>query len=75
MTDYTQAAQRKYKKLMRNIKPDMQTYEEQKDEAIYAAATDETDFYRGVDSLAYASVENKPKPENVDRMVQDLNKQ
>ncbi|KAJ3085894.1 pre-mRNA-splicing factor syf2 [Quaeritorhiza haematococci] len=68
-TDYAQAAAKKYFRLTKELKPNMNEYLEQKH------SSDSSDFYRDADSLAYAAPDDVPSRPAVDRMVKDLEKQ
>ncbi|RIA96429.1 SYF2 splicing factor-domain-containing protein [Glomus cerebriforme] len=85
-TDYNQVAHKKYKKQINELKPDIVTYNEQKAAAMASSsliATEdgqivsvdtESTFYRDVNSLQYASVDNQPSREAIERVVADVNK-
>lgn len=66
-SSYEAATARQYKRLVTNLKVDQKGYEEQKE------AIGEEAFYAGRDTLIHGL--HKDKPENIDRMVQDLEKQ
>lgn len=88
--DYRQDARKVYKRQMRDFQPDMEGYDKEKNEAVEKAAARggleivETEdgeliavdrdgtFYSTADSTAF--VENKPKKEAVDRLVDDIRK-
>ncbi|KAI8338178.1 SYF2 splicing factor-domain-containing protein [Chlamydoabsidia padenii] len=77
-TDHTQAAHKKYTKLVSELKPDMTTYNEKKLEAIAKAirnGEDPDDIRTLANDLDYADVDNKPSKEAVDRLVQETKKQ
>lgn len=68
---FADANLRKHEKLIDNIKPDLVAYENAK-----SLQNDDEGVFRDANSLAYGNpVDNKPKPEAVDRMVKDLEKQ
>ena len=71
LIDYAQVAAKKYNKTISNFKPNLESYEEQKSKLMQG----EDGFYRDSNSLAYAAGTAKPKPELVDKMVKDLEKQ
>ncbi|TPX68885.1 hypothetical protein SpCBS45565_g02784 [Spizellomyces sp. 'palustris'] len=73
-TDYAQAQAKKYDKLVRELKPNLIEYAEQR-AAVVATEGGESSFYRDADSLAYANPDGKPSREAVERLVQDLQKQ
>ncbi|CAL8126576.1 unnamed protein product [Orchesella dallaii] len=64
---YEAATARQYKRLVTNMKVDARNYEEEKE------ALGEEAFYAGKDTLIHGL--HKDKPENIDKMVQDLEKQ
>ncbi|KAJ3045509.1 hypothetical protein HDV00_009163 [Rhizophlyctis rosea] len=75
-TDANQMAAKKYKKQIKDLKPNLSTYAERR--AVHApSAGGQVDdgFYRGADSLAYAGVDSTPTPGAVERVVRDLEKQ
>ncbi|CAO3661026.1 unnamed protein product [Umbelopsis vinacea] len=80
-TDYTQAAHKKYKKLIAELKPDMAAYYEKKAEAFERAIRNgedlsETSFFnRDANNLDYATIDTQPRKEAVDRLVEDVEKQ
>lgn len=77
-TDHTQAAHKKYTKLVSDLKPDMTAYHEKKMEAIEKAirnGEDPDDIRALANDLDYAAVDDKPSKEAVDRLVQDTKKQ
>ena len=70
--DWSEANLRKHKKLTRDIKPDLDSYEEAKQ----MLASVDGAIYRDATSIEYANaVDSKPPAEAVDRMVADLNEQ
>ncbi|CAB4409170.1 unnamed protein product [Rhizophagus irregularis] len=85
-TDYNQVATKKYKKQINELKPDLAAYNEQKAAAIASSSLikaedgqivpvdTESSFYRDANSLQYASVDNQPSREAIDRVVADVNK-
>ncbi|KAF2104559.1 SYF2-domain-containing protein [Rhizodiscina lignyota] len=88
--DYRQNARKVYKRQMRNIQPDMEEYEKEKNDLIEKAAAQgrldivETDEGELVaidrDGIFFSTadstdfVENKPSKANVDRLVNDIKK-
>ncbi|CAO3617778.1 unnamed protein product [Cunninghamella echinulata] len=76
-TDHTQAAHKKYLKLISELKPDMAAYHEKKLEAIERAIRngEDPDSFALVNDIEYASVDNKPSKESVDRLADDIKKQ
>ncbi|CAO3597138.1 unnamed protein product [Absidia cylindrospora] len=77
-TDHTQAAHKKYTKLVSELKPDMTAYNERKLEAIEKAirnGEDPEDIRALSNDLDYAAVDDKPSKDAVDRLVQDTKKQ
>ncbi|ORY08318.1 SYF2-domain-containing protein [Basidiobolus meristosporus CBS 931.73] len=70
-TDYNQVAHKKYKKLINELKPDLNAYNEQK--LMASTSGDAEEFYQDANSLSF--VENKPDQESVDRLVSDVQKQ
>lgn len=64
--DFEQSSFRQYERLTRNLQPDMNNYEKQKNEL-------GEDFYATTSTLTYGT--HTPAPSAVDRMVDDLNKQ
>ncbi|RIB05327.1 SYF2 splicing factor-domain-containing protein [Gigaspora rosea] len=86
-TDYNQVARKKYKRMINDFTPDLNAYNEKKAKAMALASVvttedgevisidSESRFYRDANSLQYASVDDVPSREAVDRMVEDLNKQ
>ncbi|KAI9013795.1 SYF2 splicing factor-domain-containing protein [Phycomyces nitens] len=77
-TDHTQAAHKKYIKLMSDFKPDMNSYAEKKLEAIERAirnGEDPSDFASAANNLEYASVTDKTSKEAIDRLAEDTKKQ
>jgi len=66
-SSYEAATARQYKRLVTNMKVDNSNYEEEKEKM------GEEAFYAGKDTLIHGL--HKDKPENIDRMVQDLEKQ
>ncbi|KAI8897401.1 mRNA splicing factor SYF2 [Globomyces pollinis-pini] len=68
-TDFAQIAHKKYKNMISEFKPNLNSYEQQK------SNTDPQEFYRGVDSLSYADPDHKPSKEAIDRLVHDVEKQ
>ncbi|CAG8533218.1 6812_t:CDS:2 [Funneliformis caledonium] len=85
-TDYNQVAHKKYKRQINELKPDLVTYKEQKAAAVASSSLvttedgqivsvdTESNFYRDANSLQYASVDNQPTREAIDRVVADVNK-
>ncbi|KAI8815123.1 SYF2 splicing factor-domain-containing protein [Cladochytrium replicatum] len=77
-TDFQQAAAKKYKKLVDGLKPNIKQYNDQKHlSQLRAGSTGGVgdDFYRDANSMAYARAEDKAAPEDVERVVKDLEKQ
>ncbi|ORX62121.1 SYF2-domain-containing protein [Hesseltinella vesiculosa] len=77
-TDHTQAAHKKYLKLVSALKPDMTTYNEKKLEAMERAlrnGENPEDVRALANDLEYASVQDRPSKEAVDRLVNDVNEQ
>ncbi|KAL7276415.1 Pre-mRNA-splicing factor SYF2 [Rhizina undulata] len=82
--DYRQTARKIYKKSLRELKPDLESYATEKSKLLQSGTLMETEdgeiiavdedgqFYANADSLGF--VENKPKKENVDKLVGDLRK-
>ncbi|CAI2177201.1 17283_t:CDS:2 [Funneliformis geosporum] len=85
-TDYNQVAHKKYKRQINELKPDLLTYKEQKAAAVASSSLittedgqivsvdTESNFYRDANSLQYASVDNQPNREAIDKVVADVNK-
>lgn len=77
--DFTDLAHRKYARLTSQLKPDLESYGTQKLKA--SLSTDivggtEEQIYRDANSLAFVDgVGVKPSRDNVDKMVEDLQKQ
>ena len=63
--DFAQAQHRQYDRLTKQLDPDMEAYQKQKQEMGEA-------FYPGVNTLLYGG---KPSNGAIDRMVDDLEKQ
>lgn len=82
--DYTQTARKIYKKQIRELKPDLDTYAADKAKLVRDGTIVETEdgeliavdrdgeFYANADSLGF--VDNKPNKQAVDRLVGDLRK-
>jgi len=66
-SNYEDATVRQHKRLVDNMKVDLKGYEEEKQ------AVGEEIFYAGRNTVVHGVHEDKP--ENIDKMVQDLNKQ
>ena len=64
--DFEQSSHRQYERLTKQIQPDMDNYEKQKEEL-------GEDFYADTKSLIYGT--HKPSKQAVDKMVEDLEKQ
>jgi len=64
--DYEQASFRQYERLTKQMQPDMENYEKQKDEL-------GADFYADTTTLSYGT--HKPSSKAIDSMVSDLDKQ
>ncbi|KAJ3022255.1 pre-mRNA-splicing factor syf2 [Thoreauomyces humboldtii] len=73
-SDYGQAQARKYNKLIRDMKPNVGEYQEQKAAHAESGAPDNA-FYRDADSLSYANPEHRATREAAQRLVEDLQKQ
>lgn len=65
--DFDQASFRQYERLTKQLDPDMDNYQKQKDEL------GNEDFYATTSTLTYGT--HKPAPSAVDKMVVDLQKQ
>lgn len=65
--DFAQAQQRQYERLTKQMEPDLEAYERQKQEM-------GEDFYPGVNTLLHGS-SSKVSQAGIDRMVEDLEKQ
>lgn len=82
--DYTQTARKIYKKQIRELKPDMESYAAEKAKLVRDGTIVETEdgeliaidrdgeFYANADSLGF--VDNKPSKQAVDRLVGELRK-
>lgn len=82
--DYTQHSRKIYKKQIRELKPDLETYAKEKERIVGSGEIVETEdgelvavdregnFYATADSLNF--VNNKPDKKNVDKLVADLRK-
>ncbi|KAH0607510.1 uncharacterized protein H6S33_002544 [Morchella sextelata] len=82
--DYTQTARKIYKKQIRELKPDMESYAADKAKLVRDGTIVETEdgeliaidrdgeFYADADSLGF--IDNKPSKQAVDRLVGDLRK-
>lgn len=80
--DYTQTARKIYKKQIRELKPDLETYAADKAKLVRDGTIVETEdgeliavdrdgeFYANADSLGF--IDNKPSKQAVDRLVGDL---
>jgi pre-mRNA-splicing factor SYF2 len=66
-SNYEDATIRQHKRLVGNMKIDLEGYQQEKEDI------GEEAFYAGKDTLVHGL--HKDKPENIDKMVQDLNKQ
>jgi len=66
-SNYEDATVRQHKRLVNNMKPDMVEYEREKE------AVGEETFYAGRNTVIHGI--HQDKPENIDKMVNDLNKQ
>ncbi|KAI8821739.1 SYF2 splicing factor-domain-containing protein, partial [Fimicolochytrium jonesii] len=73
-TDHAQVQARKYNNLIRSLKPNLDTYTDQKAHAHIDAAGDNA-FFPDANSLAYANPEVKTSSQGVQRVVADLKKQ
>ncbi|KAI8061456.1 SYF2 splicing factor-domain-containing protein [Gongronella butleri] len=77
-TDHTQAAHKKYTKLVAGLKPDMNSYNEKKLEAMERAirnGEDPEDLRAMANDLTYASASDRPSEEAIDRLVKDVSEQ
>ncbi|OZJ03521.1 hypothetical protein BZG36_03426 [Bifiguratus adelaidae] len=76
-TDYNQLAHRKYERLTREMKPDIQTYNEMKKFIESGAAGSEAleSWKAGVNALGIVDPSDKPPAEAIDRLVNDTKKQ
>ncbi|KAI8387980.1 SYF2 splicing factor-domain-containing protein [Radiomyces spectabilis] len=77
-TDHVQAAHKKYLKLISELKPDMTAYAEKKMESIERAiqnGEDPSDIMAIVNSLDYASMDDRPSQEAIDRLAAETKKQ
>ncbi|CAO3674588.1 unnamed protein product [Rhizopus microsporus] len=77
-TDYTQLAHKKYVRLMSEFKPDLSTYKEKQLEVIERAirnGEDPSDVVAMANSLDYASVNDKPSKEAIERLAAETKKQ
>ena len=63
--DFAQAQHRQYERLTKQVEPNMEAYEKQKQEMGES-------FFPGVNTLIH---ESKPPEAAIDRMVEDLEKQ
>ncbi|RUS14557.1 hypothetical protein BC937DRAFT_93640 [Endogone sp. FLAS-F59071] len=75
-TDYGQLAQRKYEKLIDDLKPDLTTYNEHKAAIVASHSEAEMDaFYGDANAIELAGANAQPSRQAVDRLVADVNKQ
>ena len=77
-TDHSQAAHKKYLKLVSELKPDLAQYAEKREEVIQQAirnGEDPSDINAIANSLDYGALDDKPSKEAIDRLVQDTKKQ
>ncbi|CAO3626485.1 unnamed protein product [Cunninghamella blakesleeana] len=76
-TDHTQAAHKKYVKLISELKPDMQAYNEKKLESMEKAIRNGEEMSSSalINDIEYASIDNKPSKEAIDRLSGDIKKQ
>ncbi|CAG8492907.1 6949_t:CDS:2 [Acaulospora morrowiae] len=86
-TDYNQVAHKKYKRMINDFTPDLASYNAKKETARASASLvttedgevvpidAESSFYRDANSLQYASVDDQPSREAIDRLVNDVEKQ
>ncbi|CEG75322.1 hypothetical protein RMATCC62417_10387 [Rhizopus microsporus] len=77
-TDYTQLAHKKYVRLMSEFKPDLSTYKEKQLEVIERAirnGEDPSDVVAMANSLDYASVNDKPSKEAIEKLAAETKKQ
>ncbi|KAI7867425.1 SYF2 splicing factor-domain-containing protein [Spinellus fusiger] len=76
--DHTQAANKKYVKLMSDFKPDMNAYAEKKLLSIEQAirnGEDPSDFSSAANNLEYASLNDKPSKEALERLSLEIKRQ
>lgn len=76
--DYTQLAHKKYVRLMSEFKPDLSTYKEKQLEIIERAirnGEDPSDVVAMANSLDYASVNDKPSKEAIEKLAAETKKQ
>ncbi|KAI8990157.1 SYF2 splicing factor-domain-containing protein, partial [Pilobolus umbonatus] len=77
-TDHTQAAHKKYLRLMSDFKPDMNAYTEKKLQSIEKAilnGEDPSDISIMANSLDYATIDDKPSKAAIDRLAAETTKQ
>jgi pre-mRNA-splicing factor SYF2 len=77
-SDHTQAAHKKYDRLMAEFKPDMAGYNRKKFQEIERAirnGEDPSDISAVANSLNYASVDDKPSKEAIDKLALETKKQ
>ncbi|KAJ3129891.1 hypothetical protein HK098_007645 [Nowakowskiella sp. JEL0407] len=74
-TDYGQVAEKKYWKLTKEMKPNIQHYNSQKSKVEGNESAANNEFYRDANSLAYARPDDKPSKEVLDKVVNDLEAQ
>ncbi|KAI8086826.1 SYF2 splicing factor-domain-containing protein [Gilbertella persicaria] len=77
-TDHTQAAHKKYERLMSEFKPDMNAYQEKRFQAIERAirnGEDPSDVVAAANSLDYADIDDKPSKNAIDRLAAETKKQ
>ncbi len=83
-SDYTQAAAKAYRKSLRTIKPDLESYKKDRAQALSSGAVmqrengelvaidEDKRFYKDLSSLDF--VDNKPDKAGIDRLVSDIDK-
>ncbi|KAJ3046701.1 hypothetical protein HK097_000620, partial [Rhizophlyctis rosea] len=73
-SDHNQIAAKAYGKRIKELKPNLVSYNEQR--IVAGGGSDEVDdgFYRGADSLAYAGVDSKASPAAIERVARDVEK-
>ncbi|OBZ89986.1 Pre-mRNA-splicing factor syf2 [Choanephora cucurbitarum] len=77
-TDHTQAAHKKYERLMSDFKPDMSSYQEKRLQTIERAirnGEDPSDIVATANSLDYADIDDKPSKEAIERLALETKKQ
>ncbi|KAI9475378.1 MAG: SYF2 splicing factor-domain-containing protein [Benjaminiella poitrasii] len=77
-SDHTQAAHKKYTRLMSDFKPDMHAYNEKKLQTIERAirnGEDPSDVTVMANSLDYAGIDDKPSNQAINRLAEETKKQ